>query len=234
VVKRAGNGGVRMENHVDLELYKMKRLEPRGFKSSTIIFLAAVCMAAAFCVRGQESGSVSTNALSLKERMAAYESGKMTLEQLTEKAEWDDELLAFYRNHNDEVPVKWKLPISRCIAGFGNLPEAIEVAKQYLGVYSNDARGWRIVGVAKLLEKSYDEAIGPLTNAIRLGDNYSYKPLAMAAVALTRTNLLRDTVVPHLLETKDAKGTSTDEKLDLALILVGYALEANDKEVFVQ
>lgn len=158
----------------------------------------------------------------------------MTLEQLTDKPKWDYELLGYYRSHKNEVPPKWKLPISRCLAGSGSFEEAANVAIEYVDVYSNDARGWRIVGAAKLMDKSYDEAIRALTNAIRLGDTYSYKPLGMAAVALTRTNLLRDVVVPHLLKTKDAEGTSKDEELDLALILVAYALEANDREVFVQ
>jgi len=201
---------------------------------AVIVHILVVALALlSLCAHAQELG-VRTNAPTLTQRMAAFESGEMTLDQLTESPKWDDELVAYYQDHKDEVPVKWKLPISRCLAGLGRYAEAAKVATEYLDVYSNSARGWRIVGQAQLMETNYNEAIVALTNAINLGDTFSYKVLGAAALGAGRTNLLRDIVVPHLLKDKDAKGISKDEKLDMALILVCYSLQANQQEIFVQ
>lgn len=183
--------------------------------------------------RAQEPAGLGTNVPTLQERMTAFETGQMTLEQLTDKREWAGELLDYYKSHTDEVPVKWKLPISRCLAGFGDYAEAEKVATEYVGAYPKDGRGWRIIGGAKLMQKAYGDAIQPLTKAVQLGDDYSYKGLGAAALAVGQTNLLRETVVPNLLRLRDAKNASKDEKLDLGLILVIYSLEANQPEIFV-
>jgi hypothetical protein len=85
----------------------------------------------------------------IKQKLEMYEKGKITLDELTpEKAESGENLIAYYLSHTNEVTVKMKLPISRCFAGSGMFPEAARLSGEYVRVYSNDWRGWKILGGA--------------------------------------------------------------------------------------
>ena len=176
-----------------------------------------------------------TDEVEVKQKLKAYESGKITLEELTEKggAEWDRKLITYYLSHTNEVAVTMKLPIGRCFAVFGSFPEAARLAEDYVQVYSNDWRGWKIVGVANFSIGNFDRALVACTNAVKLGNEGSYGPLAFVALKLDRLDIVRD-IVPRLLELKNATPTKEIKPLDIVLALVLYSLKADQPDVFVK
>ncbi|HKI69447.1 MAG TPA: hypothetical protein VKA67_07660, partial [Verrucomicrobiae bacterium] len=135
--------------------------------------------------------SLTTNAVTeVKQKMGAYEKGNLSLMELTENSAWNDKLLAYYQEHTNEVPERWKMPISRCFAGLGKYPEAARLAADYVQVYSNDWHGWKILGGAYVFMGRYKEALAALTNSMRLGDEGSYAPVAMVALHLDRLDIV--------------------------------------------
>jgi tetratricopeptide (TPR) repeat protein len=170
----------------------------------------------------------------VRQKLEAYEKGNATYEQLTTNEAWGRKLVVYYLSDTNAVTVKMKLPISRALAGFQRFPEAAQLAQEYANVYSNDWRGWSIVGTAKLVVKSYDEAISAYTNAVRLGDEEHYPALGLAALAVKREDILRTIVVPRLLVLKDAERIPRDERNDMVKVLLGYSLQADRKEIFLK
>jgi len=56
-----------------------------------------------------------------------------------------------------------KLPISRCLGATDHCQEAMKLATEYVAVYSNDWRGWRVLGLSRFGQKDYDGALTALT-----------------------------------------------------------------------
>jgi hypothetical protein len=166
--------------------------------------------------------------------LADYESGKLTLHELTDDKKRARTLIGFYWGNTNEITAKMKLPISRCFAGFSKYQDAARLAQEYVSVYSNDWRGWSMLGGVKYLMNSYNEAIWAYTNAVNLGDEGNLTGLGGAALAVGRLDVLSAQVVPRLLVLKDKSETSDDDRLEMVGVLVGYSLQAEQKDVFVK
>jgi len=180
--------------------------------------------------------ALTTNeTVEVRQKLQAFEKGKITLEELTEKggAEWGMKLIAYYVSHTNDVTVKMKLPISRSFAAFEKYSDAAKVAADYVQVYSNDWHGWKILGVANFSVGNLDQALEACTNAVRLGDDGSYGPLAFVALQLDRLDIMRD-IVPRLLVLKRSKPTREINPLDIVAALMLYSLKAEKKEIFVE
>ena len=63
-------------------------------------------MAVSVCASAQQIGNTQTNVLTFTQRMAAYENGQMTVDQVTDKPDWAKELLEYYQNNTNDVPIK--------------------------------------------------------------------------------------------------------------------------------
>jgi hypothetical protein len=204
-------------------------------KALILQFLILGLATAAFA-QDLPSFSITTNQeADVKQKLEAYENGKLTLDELTLNggAELAQQLIAYYLSHTNDVTVKMKLPISRCFAGFDRYQEAARLAADYVQIYSNEWRGWKILGVANLKMLNYSEAVEALTNSARLGDDGSYTPLAFAALQTDNLNVVRN-IIPHLLALKNSKQTSPYDQLSAVGLLVIYSLKADEQSVFVK
>jgi len=172
------------------------------------------------------------SAADTRTKLRAFEMGKLSLDELSALPNICDDLADFYFAHTNEVTTKMKLPISRCFAALKKYSEASTLAHDYVAVYSNDWHGWRIVGGANLMLKSYEDALVALTNAVRLGDEGNYVALGLAAIPLKRVDVLKSMVVPHLLELKDSGEIS--DRLDMIGVLVVYALLEGREDIFIK
>jgi tetratricopeptide (TPR) repeat protein len=169
----------------------------------------------------------------VKQKLNAYEKGKISLESFTKNEEDCEELINYYLFHMNEISTKAKLPISRCYALSGMYPDAVQLAQEYVNVYSNDWRGWRILGGSYFLMSSFDKSIQAYKNAVRLGDKGSYEPLAGAAIKSDRMDIVRE-MVPQLMALKDAKDTPEENRLHLMSILLIYSAKADRKDIFTK
>ncbi|HSY74446.1 MAG TPA: hypothetical protein VK810_03165, partial [Dongiaceae bacterium] len=125
---------------------------------------------------------ITTNqAAEIKQKLEAFEKGDINLDETAPSMGGCQKLIDYYSLHTNDVSIKMKLPICRCFAALDKYPEAERLATEYLDVYSNDWRGWKILGVAYLKMANYSAAVEALTNSARLGDGNSYTPLAFAA-----------------------------------------------------
>ncbi len=147
-------------------------------------------------------------------------------------AEQSRELIGYYLSHTNEMSLKGELLISRCFFGFGLYTNAIELARQYLNVYSNDFRAWNMLGTSYMMVKSPDEAVKAFTNAVQLGYKKSYTALAGAALQSGQWDVVQS-IIPQLMALQESKDLSQDDKLDLVVILLGYSIKTEDKEIFV-
>ena len=199
------------------------------------LMLAIGCTSILCAAEVQIPSLTSHETTEVQRRLEAFEHGKTTLENITDNPEWTLQFIAYYSSRTNDVTTKMKLPISRSFAVWSKYPEAANLAQDYINVYSNDWRGWRVLGGAKLVMGSYNEAISALTNAARLGDEANYVGLGMAALAANRLDVLDSIVVPHLLILKnDGARFSKKERLEMRGVLVAYALQANKEEIFVK
>jgi len=164
-----------------------------------------------------------------------YVSGHLTLEQITEMGgrEKGRNLVLFYMTHKSEVTTQMKLPVSRAYAGFRKFDAAAQLAKEYVNVYSNDWRGWNILGAARMAEHVYGEAIAAWTNAFRLGSTNNLVAFGAATIAGKRLDIFEDVVLPRMLGSKDS-GISEIERVRMVNMLVLYSLEAKRADVFVK
>jgi hypothetical protein len=179
------------------------------------------------------SSLTKTEQAEVRQNLEAYEKGAITLDELTTNHEDGLRLIGYYLLHTNDVTTKAKLPISRCFAGFGRYQEAAKLAADYVQIYSNDWRGWKIPGGAYVFTDNYEQALVAVTNSLRLGDEGSYVPVAMVALNLNRLDIVRE-IVPHLLELKHSKLTKEIKPLDVIVALVLYSLKADQPDIFIK
>lgn len=170
-----------------------------------------------------------------RHQLEAYEEGKIGLDDITTVRDeaWGQTLVAYYLTHTNDVTIKMKLPIGRCYGAMGKYPEALQLAQEYVSVYSNDWHGWRIIGSANLDMKNFSDAVDAYAKAVRLGDDGSCAPLAFTAMKIDRLDVVRD-IVPRLLAVKDSKATQFVKPLDGVTALVLYSLRSNQEDIFVK
>ena len=171
----------------------------------------------------------------VKQKLNSFDRGEITLEEATEPGgeAWGRKVVEYYSTHTNDVTTKMKLPISRCCAALSMYLEAANLASDYVQVYSNDWRGWKILGGANSFMGNYEQALAAATNSLRLGDEGSYVPVAMLALHLDRLDLVRG-IVPHLLELKNSKPPQKIKPLDAVAALVLYSLKADQRDIFIE
>src|SRR6478736_7443190 len=147
------------------------------FNFMKLLFLWVALIGAAFVLVGFGSESTplsEAESRQVRQRLQAYERGELTFHEVSSAAFQTNavaitNLARFYQTHSNEVTVPMLLPISRCMAVIGRGREAATLAQRYLNVYSNDCRAWDILFAAKMIAKSYTEAIEVGTNALAHG-----------------------------------------------------------------
>lgn len=198
--------------------------------------LVVACLASATFADDGTSFRITTDqAREVKQKLDAYERGKISLEDLGEKAGADTwrQLIGYYLLHKNDISTKAKLPIGRCYAQFHAIPQAMKLGEEYANVYSNDWRGWRLLGYCYDVMNYTNEAIRAYSNAARLGNQLSYEQLAGFALKSGRSDVVGK-IVPELLALKAAKETPEADRLALISILLGYSMKADRKDVFVK
>jgi tetratricopeptide (TPR) repeat protein len=169
-----------------------------------------------------------------RQLLEAYDSGKLTLDDLIGEGDQPQRIVAYYDSNTNAITTKMKLPISRFLIGSERYHEAASLARQYVGTYSNDWRGWDALGRSSFFMKSFDEAVDPFLNAVRLGRNEDYGILAFAAMVAERMELLTNTILPRLLVLKDSEELKVDDRLEMVAVLLAYARETHEKELFTK
>jgi tetratricopeptide (TPR) repeat protein len=171
----------------------------------------------------------------VKQKLEAFVTGKIGLDEASGLPDSCDKVVGYYVLHTNDVSVKMKLPICRSFAMLGKYPEAAKLAQEYVNVYSNDWHGWRVLGGANMAMQLYDQAVSAYTNAARLGDEDIYATLGAAAWAADRLDILQNTVVPRLLVSKeDVARFSAKKRLEMRMILAGYALRVDNQDIFIK
>jgi hypothetical protein len=118
-------------------------------KLLVLIILAIFNLANVLFAADSEYFSITTNqATEVKQKLDAFNNGKLTLQDLNENAgaEGFRELIGYYLSHSNEISAKSKLPVARSYAALGMLQDALPLAKEYISTYSNDWRGWVLLG----------------------------------------------------------------------------------------
>jgi hypothetical protein len=176
----------------------------------------------------------SNDVVEVSQRLDQYENGKITLDDLTQNGvtELDQKLVSYYLSHPNAVTVKMKLPISRLFAAADDYQNAAKLAADYVSAYSNDWRGWKILGGANLGMGNYSAAVGALTNSAQLGDDGSYAPLAFAALKSDQLDVVHN-ILPQLFALKHSK-SSRVVRLDIVGVLVVYSLKTDQQDIFVK
>jgi tetratricopeptide (TPR) repeat protein len=123
-----------------------------------------------------------------------------------------------------------KLPISRVFAAFGKYPEALQLAQEYVSIYSNDWHGWRIIGGANALMTNWNAALTAYTNAVLLGDEDSSASLGSAALQADRLGILHE-FLPQLFRLKNSQ---SKKAIQASTMLVIYSLRTEQKDIFVK
>jgi hypothetical protein len=164
-----------------------------------------------------------------------YDQGRLSYGELFKpgRPKADTNLAAYYFARSNSLTVKMKLPISSSLAVTDHFPEAAALGREYVAVYSNDWRGWAVIGGAEFFLKHYEAALEADTKAAALGDESNYAGLGYAAVTLGRFEVL-DRFTPAILRRKDSEQIPEDERLQLVLVLTGYANKAKRPEVLVR
>jgi hypothetical protein len=178
----------------------------------------------------------------IKQKLDAYEKGKLHVSDLTINAgpEANRELIGYYLMHTNDISAKSKLPISVSYVGCCAYPEVIKLATEYLSVYPNDRNGWRILGNAYVLMDLLDnltnasnKALQAYVHAVKLGDKDSLEPLSYAAFKNGRMDIIKK-IVPQLMDLRQSKYASKEDKLGITSILLGYSLKTNRKDIFIK
>jgi len=170
------------------------------------------------------------------QKLESFDKGSDTLDSLTESQEQTMKILEYYVMHTNEVTTKMKLlPIAKSYAVCSKYPEAAELAQDYVNVYSNDWRGWSVLGGCKLVMKSYNEAVDALTKAARLGDEKNYAALGGAALLADRLDVFERMALPHLVMLiNDAGQFPEKERNQMRGLLIVYALKTNNEPIFLK
>lgn len=200
--------------------------------------LIIVCVCLAIIGEAENSPEVrerSKQTPSVEDKLKGFENRSVSLEELTEEggAPLRQEIVRYYTNHINRVSVKAKLVVSRCFALEHDFQSAAQLAEEYIAVYTNDYRGWRILGGASSLLDRNDRAFEAYKKAVALGDETCYVPLAGAALDLNRLDAVRE-IVPQLLRLKTSKEPPKFVKLEIIGVLALYARKAEDKDVFLK
>jgi hypothetical protein len=199
-----------------------------------LTYIVITCFAPALWADNTADLSLTPNEKTeIGQKLEAYENGKLTLDDLTTNADLAQKVMAYYLSHTNDVTSKMKLPISRCFAGARRYSDAARLATEYVDIYSNDWRGWRIVGGSDFEIGSFNAAIGAYTNAVRLGDDGSYATLGLAALRMERLDIFR-TIIPRLFILKQSKRTGEVNPLDMVMLLAGYSLRVNQQDLFIK
>lgn len=180
--------------------------------------------------------SITANQVAeVKQTLDAFEKGKLTLQDLNEKAgtEGCRKLVGYFLLHTNEISVKARLPIGRSFAGFNLFPEATNLGAQYVAVFSNDWHGWRLLGAAYNSLNLSNKSIHCYGTAIKLGDNDSRVSLAQVALKSSRLDLVKD-MLPQLFALKDNPQTPEKTRLSLISVLITYSVRAHQKDVFIK
>ena len=193
-------------------------------------------LATAVLAEDLQNFSITTNqAAEVKQKLDAYENGKLTLQDLNENAgaEGWRELVGYYLLHTNEITTKAKLPISRAFAGFNLFSNAINLGTEYVNVYSNDWHGWRLLGAAYDSINSSNESIRVYSNDVKFGGKDAYETLAGVAIKNDRLDVVQN-IVPRLMILKSAKQTPEEDKLNLISILLFYSIKTDRKDIFTK
>ena len=192
-----------------------------------LLLLAGLC----FCVKVAAEPLTKAESADVQKKLEAFEKGTVQLFEISDSEEDWRKTIAYFRSNTNAVSLKSKLVVSRCFALAGQFPQAASLAEEYVKVYSNDFRGWRILGGASCETKSYPQAVWAYTNAVMLGAEDCYVPLTAAALKAQRFDIIKD-IVPHLLILKEASRTEQDDKLSIVLVLTVYSLNTDQSDVF--
>jgi hypothetical protein len=185
----------------------------------------------------------------VKRWLDAYEEKALGFEDLTVGRLGEDgcrKLVAYYLSFASSVPPGSKLPISSAFASFDMNAQAARLASDYVTVYSNDWRGWRVLGrahrdLANLEEavtgqsdmKNLKEAVNAYTHAVKLGDKDSCAILAALAIDAGQLDLVRN-MVPDLLKLQRDGATSKRCWIQLTGVLVLYSVRTERQDLFVK
>ncbi|MCO5050770.1 MAG: hypothetical protein M9920_00490 [Verrucomicrobiae bacterium] len=178
----------------------------------------------------------------IREKLEQYADGKLTLEQATKFSGEDTTLkmISFYLSNSNNMTVKMKLPIARTYALCGLFSQAADLAQLYVNTYTNDWKGWDLLGGAKLMLERNDEAFVAATNVLRLGSDRNITAGAYLALKNDRLDVYESMMLNRMLALKDSKTNSVgdvlDEKdrLDTVTSLVAYSLKAKKGKVFAR
>lgn len=205
-------------------------------KTNIVQFLLLTQCVGALCAQSVQFHPLTAKeTVEVAQKLESFDKGSATLDSLTDSQEWTMKILEYYVMHTNEVTTKMKLPIAKSYAVWSKYPEAAELAQDYVNVYSNDWRGWRVLGGCKLAMKSYNEAVDLILNAARLGDEKNYVGLGLAAVAANRLDILENIVVPHLLvQMNDTKDFPEKQRNQMRGLLIYDALKTDKKEMFIK
>lgn len=194
-------------------------------------------LATAALANNEEYFSITTNqAAEVKQTLELFDKGEITLDQITVGRDemWGHTLVVYYETHTNDVTTSMKLPISRCYGAMDRYSEAVRLAQDYVTVFSNDWRGWRIIGSANIDLKNFDAAVSAYTNAVRLGDNDgSCIPLAFTAMKIDRLDIVKN-ILSRLFDLKNSKTLSHRKSLEAVGALVLYSLRTNQKDIFAK
>lgn len=155
------------------------------------------------------------------------------MEALTKEKETGLQIIRYYLENSNSITTKMKLPVSRCFAAVGKFPEAATLAEQYVGTYSNDWHGWRILSSASGLLSDFDKAVSAGTNAVRLGDKVSAIAVSFYALKLDQLDVVQS-LLPELLGIMEANTTNTEDRKDATGALLAYAVRAKREDIFLR
>ena len=177
----------------------------------------------------------SNQAAVIGQKLKDYEVGKLDLESFGEKAQSDEwrQLIGYYLLHTNDISTKAKLPVGRCYAQFNMIAQATQLGEEYVNVYSNDWRGWRLLGYCYDVSDNANKAILAYSNCAELGHTLSYEQLGGCAARNNRWDVVKS-IAPQLLALEKSKATPQDTKLNVITILLMYSMAKGQKEIFVE
>lgn len=176
--------------------------------------------------------------------LRAFDADHLTLNEATRKCEtsWCRAVVGYYLSNSISNPanisVKSKLPISRCMEALDLDSQTATLIKDYLNVYSNDWRGWKILGAAYLGMTNYPSAMMAYMKAYETGCEHGcFVEISTCALKVDRLDVVRLTL-PHLLQIKASKDPAAlalgDVPLDALTILLVYSMRAEDEITLIK
>lgn len=142
-------------------------------------------------------------------------------------------IVSYYETNTSRMPVRHTLVVGACMGKDGDFQRAAELAESYVAVYSNDWRGWQMLGSASYMLDRNERAFSAYKKAVALGEDTCYAPLAVVALDLNRLDAVRE-ILPQLLRIKNSEEPPKFVKLEIVAALSVYAQRAHSKEVFLK